>query len=96
MSVEKFEFTAGSPVAHHKEEEGLMLIWAKLDSSVKWVSSPKGLEGIKEGTKLYVREVKNTPCRCGRTHPCLVLNETINGKQLIVYECSNNYLFGLI
>ena len=96
MSVERFTYRAGTGVAHHEEEKGLMLIGANLDCSVKWVSAPKGLKNIKEGTRINVNSVSSITCRCGKRHQCLVLDKKIDGKDLIVYECSNQYLFGLI
>lgn len=96
MSIERFEFMAGSGVAHHKEEEGLMLIGARLDDSVKWVAAPKGLKQTKEGEKIYVKEVKLIQIAPNTYAKCLVLNKKIGGRQLIVYECRNQYNFALL
>ena len=96
MSTEKFTYVAGTGVGHHKEEEGLMLIGANLDDSVKWVSAPKGLKDTKEGEQLNVKGFTKIRCRCGNYHLALVLDKKIDSKKLIVYECKSNYLFGLL
>lgn len=96
MSTEKFTFKAGTGVAHHTEEEGLMLIGANLDESVKWVSAPKGLKDTKEGEQINVKGFSKIRCRCGNSHLALLLDKKIDSKRLVVYECKDKYLFGLM
>lgn len=96
MSTEKFTFHAGTGVAHHQEEEGLMLIGANLDSSVKWVAAPKGLKQTKEGEKIYVKRVEIIEIAPSIKAQCLVLNKNIDGKQLIVFEQDKEYKFALL
>ena len=83
MSIEHFIQEAGSGVAHHRDEEGLLLIGAALDESVKWVELPNFGRCMVE---------KNIILRCPMCHSiehnCLLIKKVHEGKRLAVIECT--------
>lgn len=90
MSIETFIQEAGSGVAHHKEEEGLLLIGAALDESVKWVELPKF------GKCMVIKKINlRCPMCHSETHNCLLLDKRFgaDNKQAAVIECTTHKKF---
>lgn len=88
----RFNLQAGKGTAMSAEEdqENMLLIGAALDDSVQWVKLPPQLGGERVSV---ARAFMDKCFKCSQEHPALELAYKHKGRDLIVIECGNQFLF---